>query len=283
MTGFDLATSRPRGVSAIRVDSSTNHATPLRVGVDTGEGRVIVLLAGFGMPPAMYRAAAELLSERCRVVVPDIYRVRGLWRRDDVVNRLSATIANIGMDSVTIIGHSFAGGIELSYAARFPEHVRELVFADTLCTTREFRLAHEATRHPVQLLRMATPSAARSFGETALTHPSQIVEAAWFGFTSSRGREIERVAELKIRSHVLWANRDSILRRADGEAMARELQASFAVARSPEGRPIDHDWVYRDPELFVGHVRQLNLDVFPTPSEAMAARTPGTSPRSPVT
>lgn len=250
--------------------SATTHATPLHVGVDTGDGQVIVILTGFGLPPAMYRATAELLGERCRVVVPDIYRVRGEWRRDDIVGRLAATIEDVDVDRVTIIGHSFAGGVELSYAARFPERVRELVFADTLATTREFRLANEATRNPVGLFWMATPSVAWSFGETVLTHPRQIVEAAWYGFASSRQHDIERVVEAGISSHVLWANRDSILRRADGQAMARELHGSFGVASTPGGGAIDHDWVYRHPELFVEHVRRLDLDVFRVPSEAMA-------------
>ena len=250
--------ARPRTTIAATV------RRPLRVDVDTGNGPLIVLLTGFAMPPALYRPTADLLGQTCRVVVPDIYRVRGRWRRDDIVDRLATTIADIGANRATIIGHSFAGGIELSYAARFPERIRELVFADTLCNSREFRLANEATRHPVRLLWMATPSAARSFGETAITHPRQVVEAGWFGFTSSRHPDIERVASLGIRSYVLWANRDSILRRSDGAAMARELRASFTVARSADGKPVDHDWVYRHPDLFVDHLQQLDLEALRT-------------------
>ena len=139
----------------------------LSVAIDTGAGPVIILLAGFGMTPWLYRPTADLLGPRCRVVVPDIYRVRGPWRRDHIVNRLAATIADIGADHVTVIGHSFAGGIELAYATRFPERIRELVFADTLCASRELRLANEPMRHPLRLLWMATPSAARSFGRSA--------------------------------------------------------------------------------------------------------------------
>jgi pimeloyl-ACP methyl ester carboxylesterase len=237
---------------------------PLRIGVDTGNGAVIVVLTGFAMPPSLYRPTAELLGRWCRVVVPDIYRVRGRWRRDDIVDRLAATLADIDANRATIIGHSFAGGIELSYAARFPGRIRELVFADTLCTSREFRLANEATRHPARLLWMATPSAARSFAETAITHPRQMLEAGWFGFTSSRRLDIERVARLGIRSHVLWANRDSILRRTDGADMARELGASLTVATATDGKAVDHDWVYRHPDLFVDHVQQLDLDALRT-------------------
>jgi pimeloyl-ACP methyl ester carboxylesterase len=231
----------------------------LRVGVDVGIGPAILMLPGFAMTPGLYRRTAERLAQRCRVIVVDIYRVRGPWRRDDIVDRLATTIEELGCVHVTFIGHSFAGGIELAFATRFPEHVRELVFADTLATSREIGLADEALRHPVRFLWMATPAAALSFGSTFAAHPRQMTEAAWFGFRSGRARDCGRVAELGIRAHVLWANRDSILTRADGREFAHELDASFTVVRTRDGKPVDHDWVYRHPYLFASHVEQLDL------------------------
>jgi hypothetical protein len=58
---------------------------------------------------------------------------------------------------------------------------------------------------------------------------------------------------------VLWANRDSLLRRQDGQELARELHASFTVADAPGY--VDHDWMYRHPRLFVEHLDQLGLSV----------------------
>jgi hypothetical protein len=60
-------------------------------------------------------------------------------------------------------------------------------------------------------------------------------------------------------AHVLWANRDSLLSRSDGRAFARELGASFDVAREPDARPVDHDWMYGHPELLVAHLAELIL------------------------
>jgi pimeloyl-ACP methyl ester carboxylesterase len=233
----------------------------LQIGVDVGDGPPIVILPGFGMTPGLYRATAELLGERCRVIVPDVYRVRGSWRHEDIVARLASTLTDAGCPRVTMIGHSFSGGIELDFATRYPDRVVELVFADTLAHARELALAAEAFSHPVHFLWMATPAAAQSFGSTVLTHPRQIAEAAWFGFTSSRDRNCARVVELGLRTHVIWANRDSILRQADGRAFAAELGASFTVVQSDDGKPVDHDWIYRHPELFVEHLLQLDLAV----------------------
>ena len=70
---------------------------------------------------------------------------------------------------------------------------------------------------------------------------------------------VEAVADAGIRAHVLWANRDSILPRADGRRFAERLGATFTVAVAPDGRAVDHDWMFEDPDLFVAHLRKLGI------------------------
>jgi hypothetical protein len=90
-------------------------------------------------------------------------------------------------------------------------------------------------------------------------HPRQLIDAAWWGFRSGRSSDIHVVAEAGLPAHVLWANRDSILSRQDGQEFARELDASFTVVDAPGF--VDHDWMYRHPQLFVEHFNQLGLHV----------------------
>jgi pimeloyl-ACP methyl ester carboxylesterase len=234
---------------------------PLRVPIDSGAGPVVVMLPGFALSPALYRTTAELLSSRgrCRVLVPDLYRVPGGWDYETIVVRLHCTLEARDVERVTMIAHSFAGGIQLGFATRWPGRVVELVFADTLAVSREWPLAREATRHPFRLLRMATPGAAGAFAWSVLTHPREILQAAWWGFTSDRDAGIDAVAAHRLPAHVLWANRDSLLSQRDGRAFAHELGASFDVVREPDARPVDHDWMYRHPELFVEHLAELHL------------------------
>jgi pimeloyl-ACP methyl ester carboxylesterase len=229
--------------------------------IDIGDGQPIVMLPGFAMPPTMYRCTAELLVDdnRCRVVMPEIYRISGGWSHDVVVDRLRGTLDALEIDRVTLIAHSFAGAVELGFAARWPERVIELVFCDTLAVSREWPLAEEATRHPLRFVWMVTPSAAGAFNRTVLTHPRAIAQAAWWGFTSGRSNNCEIVAARRLPAHVLWANRDSVLSRDDGRAFAKELDATFDVVKEPNGRAIDHDWMYRHPELFVAAVESLDL------------------------
>jgi hypothetical protein len=58
----------------------------------------------------------------------------------------------------------------------------------------------------------------------------------------------------------MWANRDSVLSRSDGSRFAAALGAPFIVASSPDGRTIDHDWMFQQPELFFEHLIGLGLE-----------------------
>ena len=138
----------------------------------------------------------------------------------------------------------------------------ECVFSDTLADRREFRLAQEALRDPPRLLGMASVPAAEAFFKSFVTHPLQLVHAAWWGFTSDRSEDIGTIVEADIPCHVLWAERDSILMRSDGEHFAHDLHATFNVVNRPPGYGrVDHDWMFDDPELFAGHLEDLGLRV----------------------
>ena len=230
----------------------------LPVPVDLGTGAPIVLLHGYGMRPWVYRATAELLARHARVLVPDLFDGPGRWRPERVVNALAAALDDLDIEKATLVGHSFGGGIELGFAATRPERVTELVFSDTLAVSEEWGLADEALRHPIRLMRLVTAQAALSFAESWVTHPGQMTAGAWWGFRSRRSDDIDAVARAGIRAHVLWANRDSILNRADGREFAERLGATFTVATSSDG-PVDHDWVFQSPDLFVAHLQALGL------------------------
>jgi hypothetical protein len=85
------------------------------------------------------------------------------------------------------------------------------------------------------------------------------VGAAWWGFLSGRESDARTVARAGIPAHVLWANRDSIIPRTDGELFADELDATFTVASTPDGRAMDHDWMFQQPDVFFAHLDDLGL------------------------
>jgi len=208
--------------------------------------------------PRTYGKTARLLAKHCRVVVPSLFDSHLRWDSARVLDGLLATIDALEFERVTMIGHSFGGALELEFAARNLDRVTELVFVDTLAMSREWTLAAEAL-HPVNLARVTSPRAAVDFIASVVTHPAELVGAAWWSFMSDRTAEIQVVANAGIRSHVLWADRDGLLSRADGEEFARALNASFSVVHSPKIGPIDHDWMFRNPTLLVSALKKLHL------------------------
>jgi pimeloyl-ACP methyl ester carboxylesterase len=224
-----------------------------------GSGPTILLLHGYGMEPETYLDTARLLADRVCVVIPDLFALPERWTFDHTLDCLELTLDDLGVERVSLLGHSFGGGLELGLAARSPARVTECVFSDTLGMNREFSLAREAV-HPIGILRMATPTAARSFVRSWLRHPVQLSAAALWAFRSNRETEIEAIAAARLPCHVMWAARDTILSRKDGKEFARRLHATFTVAEPPPGYgPIDHDWMFDDPELFVQHLDKLGL------------------------
>jgi len=241
--------------------TASSKARPLRC-VDVGEAPPLVLLHGYAMQPETYLPLAKVLADQARVVVPAIFALPERWSFDHALACLEHTIDDLGIERMSLLGHSFGGGLQLAYTARHPDRVVECVFSDTLADRREFRLAQEALRNPPRLLGMASVPAAEAFFKSFLTHPMQLMRAAWWGFTSDRSDDIQKIVAADIPCHVLWAERDSILLRSDGEHFAHDLHASFTVAKRPPGYGrIDHDWMFDDPDLFAAHLEELDLRV----------------------
>src|SRR5438309_10988845 len=172
--------------------SAASNARPLPC-VTLGEGPPLVLLHGYAMQPETYLPLARLLADRARVVIPAICALPERWSFDHALECLELTVDEQGIDRTSLLGHSFGGGLELAYAARHPDRVVECVFSDTLADRREFRLAEEALRNPPRLLRMASVPAAEAFFKSFVTHPVQLVRAAWWGFRSDRSEDIETI------------------------------------------------------------------------------------------
>jgi pimeloyl-ACP methyl ester carboxylesterase len=238
------------------------RARPLRF-LEVGGGPTIVLLHGYGMRPATYLPMARLLADRARVVIPDLFALHERWTFEHALDCLELTLAELDVERFSLLGHSFGGGLELGLATRSPTRIVECVFSDTLGVHQGLSLAFEAV-HPVGILRMATVPAMTSFARSWTRHPLQLASAALWAFRSDRMTECDAIAASLLPCHVLWAERDSILSRKDGREFARRLHATFTVAKRPPGYgPIDHDWMFDDPELFVQHLDTLGLKALP--------------------
>jgi pimeloyl-ACP methyl ester carboxylesterase len=98
------------------------------------EGPVLVLVHGLGGSAAAWRPVMGLLGRAARVIAPDLlghggsaapasgdYSPAGhaTWLRD--------LLRKLDLDEVTVVGHSFGGGVAMQFAYQYPERVQRLV------------------------------------------------------------------------------------------------------------------------------------------------------------
>ena len=232
--------------------------------VDIGEGPTLLALHAYGMQARAYLPLAQQLHHRLRVVIPDLFALsqwRELWTFQHLRDCLMYTLDDLGIERVTVIGHSFGGGLALGLASQHADRIDECVFVDTLGPKRQLSLAREAAR-PIGLLHTASRPAAMSFLWMWMSHPVQLASAAVDGYFSKRDTDIDELRRRGLSCHVLWAADDEILSRQDGEDFARRLNASFTLAEQPPGdAPLTHDWIIDRPEVFVTYLDKLGLRI----------------------
>jgi pimeloyl-ACP methyl ester carboxylesterase len=106
--------------------------------VQLGAGEDLVLIHGLGANISFwYFGAARLLSRRRSVLM---YDLRGHGRSStpqagyglaEMAGDLRCLFDHFGIARADVVGHSFGGRVALTFAAYYPEMVRNLVIADT--------------------------------------------------------------------------------------------------------------------------------------------------------
>ena len=79
-----------------------------------------------------------------------------LYRKVPASGAINVTLALTGLgkvyfDDVTVVGHSFGGGIALGWAATHPRRVRKLVLVDSLGLSARWQLAQLTLYRDVSL------------------------------------------------------------------------------------------------------------------------------------
>jgi proline iminopeptidase len=110
-----------------------------KVGYRTlGDGRPLVCLPGGPGRGSEYFGDLGGLSESRRLILPDT-RGTGLsadasdpasYRCDRLVGDVEALRAELGLDTMDLLGHSASGSLAVLYAAAYPERVRRLVLLE---------------------------------------------------------------------------------------------------------------------------------------------------------
>ncbi len=221
----------------------------------------MVLLPGFALGRVAYEPLVDELAGFSRAILVELFPHGLRWKADDIFERLVQTLDELDVESASFLSHSFGTGLAVELTARHPERVTELIISDSVALDRRWVLTRDALSG-FDLVRLASPRAAVDFLSTAVFRPLQMAQAGWWAFASTRADDIAAIREQQTPCHVVWADRDTLLRRDDGREVARRLGATFHVVSDTDSDAVlDHDWIFRHPRLVPPVLRQLGTEV----------------------
>ena len=104
--------------------------------LEAGRGPAVVLLHGYAETSRMWRPLMPQLSDRHRVIAPDLPGIGGSAIPKDgldmasAARRIHALIRQLGVEQAVVVGHDIGLMVAYAYAAQFPDEVNRLVLMD---------------------------------------------------------------------------------------------------------------------------------------------------------
>jgi pimeloyl-ACP methyl ester carboxylesterase len=121
----------PCGMTTARVIRVHGHARSFAV---HGSGRTaLLLLHGIGSNADTWQTVVPALAERFTVITPDLLghgqsaKPRADYSIGGYANGMRDLLAVLDIERVTVVGHSFGGGVAMQFAYQFPERTERLV------------------------------------------------------------------------------------------------------------------------------------------------------------
>src|SRR3954449_9263269 len=104
-----------------------------RAFVKVGSGPALLLLHGLGCDHTTWLPVIATLSRRYTVIAPDLLghgrsaKPRADYSLGGYANGMRDLLTVLGIDMVTVVGHSFGGGVAMQFAYQFPERTERTV------------------------------------------------------------------------------------------------------------------------------------------------------------
>jgi pimeloyl-ACP methyl ester carboxylesterase len=104
-----------------------------RAFVKLGSGPALLLLHGLGCDHTTWLPVVQALSRRYTVIAPDLLghglsdKPRADYSVGGYANGMRDLLTVLGIDKVTVVGHSFGGGVAMQFAYQFPERTERMV------------------------------------------------------------------------------------------------------------------------------------------------------------
>jgi len=104
-----------------------------RAFVKVGSGPALLLLHGLGCDHTTWLPVIATLSRRYTVIAPDLLghgrsaKPRADYSLGGYANGMRDLLTVLGVDKVTVVGHSFGGGVAMQFAYQFPERTERMI------------------------------------------------------------------------------------------------------------------------------------------------------------
>ena len=104
-----------------------------RAFVKVGKGPALLLLHGLGCDHTTWLPVIAALARRYTVIAPDLLghgrsaKPRADYSLGGYANGMRDLLTVLGVDKVTVVGHSFGGGVAMQFAYQFPERTERMV------------------------------------------------------------------------------------------------------------------------------------------------------------
>jgi pimeloyl-ACP methyl ester carboxylesterase len=173
-----------------------------------GSGPVLLLLHGLACDSTTWDDVIAPLAENFTVIAPDLLG-HGASDKPDAdyslgayANGMRDLLTILGIDTVTVVGHSFGGGVAMQFAYQFPERTERIVLIST------GGLGRDVTR-VIRLLTLPGSGAAMSLATWRPWRP-----AVSAGLRALSRTSIPAARDLDEVSHIYTAFADPAYRRA---------------------------------------------------------------------
>ena len=167
-----------------------------RAYVKAGSGPVVLLLHGLGCDHTTWEPVIDSLARRYTVIAPDLLghgksdKPRADYSVGGYANGMRDLLTVLGIDKVTVIGHSFGGGVAMQFAYQFPERTERMLLVSSGGLGPEVSPAIRAITSPGfhQAMALLTLPGVRHIGKAGLHALSR---TSW-----KMTRDLDEVAEI---------------------------------------------------------------------------------------
>ena len=104
-----------------------------RAFVKQGTGPALLLLHGLGCDHTTWAPVIQALARHYTVIAPDLLghglsdKPRGDYSVGGYANGMRDLLTVLGIDKVTVVGHSLGGGVAMQFAYQFPERTERMI------------------------------------------------------------------------------------------------------------------------------------------------------------